>query len=177
MKKKIIMLLLLVLSILSACSNDKNEVKDSPLYEGKNLTIGIVGKTPKIREKNITFKNLDLKDLGQENLSSQYNAVFIMKKHLSEAAKAPYTKIYKTSGIPFFFIDSKKPYGVFTDEKFDYEQSIDSPGKEYAWEYYQSGEKGQYWGYGLYNNTVNHANIKDVFSRIFTNVETIDNQK
>ncbi|MBA2872276.1 hypothetical protein HNQ85_002585 [Anoxybacillus calidus] len=35
----------------------------------------------------------------------------------------------------------------------------------------------QYWGYGLYNNTVNEVNILDVFSRIFKTIETIDNQK
>ncbi|MDR4888339.1 hypothetical protein RGU12_12415 [Fredinandcohnia sp. QZ13] len=175
MKKKIIMLLLLVLSILSACSTDKNEIKDSPLYEGENLTIGVVGKAPKVREKNIVFKNLELKDLSQENLSSQYNAVFIMKEHLSEAAKAPYAKIYKTSGIPFFFIESKKIYVAFTEENLGYEETADTVGKEYASGYYQSGDKGEYWEYGLYNDTVNQANIEDVFSRIFMTVSSINN--
>jgi hypothetical protein len=55
MKEKIILFLLLTLSILSACNN-KNEVKDSPLYDGKELTIGVVGNAPKVREQNIDFK-------------------------------------------------------------------------------------------------------------------------
>lgn len=176
MMKKNILFLLIILSILSACSN-RNEIKNSPLYKGKNLTIGVVGKAPEIREKNIVFKKLELKDLGQKNLSLQYNAVFIMREHLSEAAKAPYTKIYRNSGIPFFFIDSKKLYLAFTEEKLDYKQTVDSPGKEYAWGFYQSKTEGKYWGYGLYNDTVNQANIKDVFSRIFMTIESIDNQK
>ncbi|WP_156505874.1 hypothetical protein [Bacillus sp. SJS] len=46
MKNKTILVLLIVLSILSASSIDKNEIKDSPLYEGKELTIGIIGKAP-----------------------------------------------------------------------------------------------------------------------------------
>jgi hypothetical protein len=172
MKKRIILLLLFVLSIVTACSYDKNEIKDSPLYEGKTLTIGVVGEAPKVREENINFKNIELEDLKQENLNQEYNAVFIMKEHLSEAAKAPFAKIYKDSGIPYFFIESKKPYGVFTNEKSEYEGSPDSPGKEYAWGYFQSGEEGEYWGLGLYNDTVNEANIWDVYSRIFKIIDT-----
>jgi hypothetical protein len=179
MKKKIILLLLLTLSILSlsACNNDKNEIDNSPLYDGKKLTIGVVGKAPKVREQNIVFKGMELKDLTQDNLSSKYNAVFIMKEHLSEAAKAPYAKIYKNSGIPFFFIESKKSYVPFVDEETDYEDFPDTKSGDYAAGYYQSGENGTYWGYGLYNNTVNEVNILDVFSRIFKTIETIDNQK
>ncbi|TDK61738.1 hypothetical protein E2K98_12680 [Bacillus salipaludis] len=177
MKKIIILFLLLTLFILSACSNDKNEVKDSPLYNGKKLTIGVVGKFPKVREQNIVFKNIKLEDLSQENLASKYNAVFIIKEHLSEAAKAPYAKIYKNSGIPSFFIESKKSFVPFIDEETDYEEFPDSKSGDYASGYYQSGKEGTSWGFGLYNNTVNEANIKDVFSRIFKTIEGIDNQK
>ncbi|MEH7347145.1 hypothetical protein V7122_25250 [Bacillus sp. JJ1532] len=174
MKKKIILFLLLALSILTACSNDKNEVKDSPLYEGKKLIIGVVGKTPKVREQNIVFKSIEIKDLRQENLSSKYNAVFIMKEYLSEVAKALYAKIYKNSSIPFFFIESKKSYVPFVDEETDYEEFPDTKSGDYAAGYYHDGENGTYWGYGLYNNTVNEVNILDVYSRIFN---TIGNQK
>ncbi|WP_394186184.1 hypothetical protein [Metabacillus halosaccharovorans] len=83
MKKKIILFLLLVLSVLSACSNDKNEVKDSSLYEGRNLTIAVAGKVPEIREQNIVFINVELKELNQESIQTKYDAVFIMKEDLS----------------------------------------------------------------------------------------------
>ena len=175
MKKKIILFLLFTLTILSACNNI-NEVQNSPLYDGEIITIGVVGKAPKVREQNVIFKSIELKDLTQDNLSSKYNAIFIMKEHLSEAAKAPYAKIYKNSGIPFFFIESKKSFVPFIYENIDYKESPDSAG-EYASGYYQSGDSGQSWGFGLYNDTVNEVNIEDVFSRIFKTIETIDKQK
>ncbi|MEH7503739.1 hypothetical protein V7152_17280 [Neobacillus drentensis] len=176
MKKKITLFLLLTLSILSACSNNTNEVKDSPLYDGEKLTIGVVGKIPKVREQNIVFKNIELKDLSQKNLASKYNAVFITKEHLSEAANAPYAKIYKNSGIPFFFIESKKSFVPFINEDINYKEFPDSAG-EYASGYYQSGDSGQSWGFGLFNDTVNEVNIEDVFSRIFKTIESVNNQK
>jgi hypothetical protein len=63
MKKKIILFLLITLCILSACSINKNEVMDSTLYDGKKLTIGVVGKVPNVREQNNVFQNIELKDL------------------------------------------------------------------------------------------------------------------
>src|SRR5699024_3274014 len=112
------MVLLLTFIILSACNKD--EIKDSPLYEGEELTIGVVGEVPKVREENIIFKNITLEDLKQENIPSELNAVFIMKEHFTEASQAPFAKVYKDSGIPFFFIESKKSYIPFIDEETDY---------------------------------------------------------
>jgi hypothetical protein len=181
MKKKTIMLLLLVLSILSACSNDKNEVKDSPLYEGKNLTIGVVGKAPKVREKNVVFKEIDLKDLTQDNVSSKYNAVFVMKGYVTGSDKETYSKIYKNAGIPIFFIEPQKYYIPSVDEEVHEvkgtEDNSNSKAGDYAVGYYQTGGEVKYWKFGLYNDTVNEANIMDVYSRIFTTIEIIDNQK
>lgn len=175
MNTKFILFLFLALSILSACNNDKDEVKDSQIYEGKRLTIGVIGKTPIVREKNIIFKNIELKDLSSGNLSPEYNAIFIMKEHLSKAAKAPYAKIYKNSGIPFFFIETKKSYLPFVNEDMDYEDFPDSKSGDYAAGFYQGDDNGTYWGYGLYNNTVNDINILDVYSRIFNTIENVDN--
>ena len=33
------------------------------------------------------------------------------------------------------------------------------------------------WGYGLYNDIENKTNIKDVYSRFFSTIETIRNEK
>lgn len=175
MKYKFALLLLLVSSILAACV-DKNEVKDSPLYDGKSLTIAVVGKAPEVREENIQFKEIDLEEINLKNLSSAYDSVFIMKEHLSEAATAPYAKVYKTANIPFFFIESEKTYLPFIDEDMEYEEAYDSKSGAYVNGYYQSTEQGQYWGFGLYNDTVNDTNVLDVYSRIFETIETVDNE-
>ncbi|WP_338780580.1 hypothetical protein [Metabacillus sp. FJAT-52054] len=177
MKNKSILILLIVLSILSACNSNKNEIKDSPLYKGKELTIGIIGKPPAIREENIVFRKMELKGLSEKNLASKFNSVFIMKEHLSEAAKASYASIYRNSGIPFFFIESKKSYIPFVLEDADYEDFSDSKSGYYASGYYQSGEEGRHWEFGLYNDKVNKVNILDAYSRIFKTIETVDNGK
>ena len=175
MKFKFTLLLLLAVSILAACV-DKNEVKDSPLYDGKPLTIGVVGNAPEVREENIQFKEIDLEEINLKNLSSAYDSVFIMKEHLSEAATAPYAKVYKTANIPFFFIESEKSYVPFIYEDINYEDYPDSKSGLYADGYFQSGEQGQYWGFGVYNDTINETNILDVYSRIFETIETVANE-
>ena len=176
MKFRITLLVMLVTSILSACVVDKNEVEDSPLYDGKPLTIAVVGNAPEVREENIQFKEIDLEEINLKNLSSAYDSVFIMKEHLSEAATAPYAKVYKTANIPFFFIESEKTYLPFIDEDMEYEEAYDSKSGAYVDGYYQSTEQGQYWGFGLYNDTVNDTNVLDVYSRIFETIETVDNE-
>ncbi|RDI37265.1 hypothetical protein [Falsibacillus pallidus] len=174
MKRKLLLALLLVISVLTACSSSVDEIKDSPLYNGRKLVIGVVGNAPEVREKNIEFKKLTLDDLKKENLSAKYDAVFIMKKYLSEASEAPYAKIYRNAGVPFFFMGSKKSYVPFVDEEVEYKDYPDTGSAVYADGYYESGIKGSNWEFGLYNDAVNKVNVQDVYSRIFTKVDSID---
>ncbi|MDR4950419.1 hypothetical protein [Neobacillus cucumis] len=130
MKKKFLLFLVLAICILTAWSNNKtdatsNSLHKSSTYKGGQLTIGVVGKAPVIHEPKILFENIQLKDLLQGNLSSKYKAVFIMKENLTEAATAPYAKVYQNSDIPFFFIESKKSYAPFIEANIDYNQFPD----------------------------------------------------
>lgn len=167
--RNLMIVLLLTFIILTACNKD--EVKDSPLYEGEELTIGVVGEEPKVREKNIEFKNVTLKDLKEEKFPSELDAIFIMKENFTEASKTSFAKVYKESGMLFFFIESEKSYIPFVDEETDYESSsVNKPGN-YASGYYRTGDEGTYWDYGLYNDAVNETNILDVYSRIFKTID------
>ncbi len=162
------------MSFLAACKGNENEVKNSPLYEGIELTIAVVGEEPKIREKHIIFETINVKDLKQENLSETYDAVFIMKEHLSAAAKASFAKIYTSSTLPFFFIETEKSYIPFVEET-NYEAFPDVKSGNYAYGYYQvNKEEGRYWGYGLYNDTVNEVNVMDVYTRIFETIQDVE---
>jgi len=153
----------------------------SPLYEGKDLVIGVIGELPDVREKNIKFISISFNDLETINdLSSQFDAVIITKEHLSEAAHAQYAKIYKTSGIPFFFMESTKSYFPFILEDKSYEDIRDISVKtgDYATGFLQLDEENiKYWGYGLYKNEVNKENVQDVYSRIFSTIESIEYSK
>lgn len=170
--KKIFPVVLLIFIILTGC---KNETVDTSLYNGKNLIIGVIGDSPKVREGNVKFKNINLNKLEEgKHLSSEFDAIFIMKDHLSEAANRKYAAIYKNSGIPFFFIGSTKSYIPFVNEQISYTDSPNIEDQTYATGYFQSGEgKYQYWGYGLYNDQINENNIKDVYTRIFTTIKSV----
>ncbi|MEH7402981.1 hypothetical protein V7148_18585 [Gottfriedia acidiceleris] len=58
--KKIIPVLLLILVIFTGCNSDTIY---TPLYHGKNLMIGVIGKFPKVREENVKFKKINFKDV------------------------------------------------------------------------------------------------------------------
>lgn len=115
----IILLMLFMLGVLLGCTSD---VIDTPEYEGKHLVIGVIGEPPEIREENVSFKKMTFSQLVELQSPSDFDAVFITKENLPEAADQKYAKIYKTSGIPFFFIESKKSYLPFTLEEMSYDE-------------------------------------------------------
>ncbi|ULO06571.1 hypothetical protein H1230_26825 [Paenibacillus sp. 19GGS1-52] len=167
--KKISMILFFICFIVTACNSD---TVDTPRYEGKSLVIGLIGDAPNVREKNVDFKQITFKQL--EDLSPDYDAIFIMKEYLSEAATQKYAKVYKNAGIPFFFIETTKSYLPFINEELSYEDAPDLSSDTYATGYYQSDKEFQYWGYGLYNDKVNESSIADVYTRIFTTMESLE---
>lgn len=169
--KKTLPIFLFILMILAGCNSN---TVNSPLYKGKSLNIGIIGNVPQVREENVKFTTITFNELEEgKTLASKFDAVFIMKEHLSEAADSKYAKVYKEARIPFFFIETKKSYIPFVDEKVSYEDFPEVESGEYATGYFQEGENIKSWGFGLYNDKVNEANIKDVYTRIFSTIESL----
>ncbi|WP_051387579.1 lipoprotein [Peribacillus psychrosaccharolyticus] len=121
--KKILLLIAIVL-ILAGCSSkhtpDPNEKIESPefkSYNGDQLRIGLIGEPPTIKEKNlIKFTSLELNQLD----SSKYDAIFIMKEYLEQAAEDKYANVYRSTSIPFFFIQSKKSFIPFITKEISY---------------------------------------------------------
>ncbi|SFC44298.1 hypothetical protein [Bacillus sp. UNCCL81] len=167
--KKIIPVLMLVLVILTGCNSDTIY---TPLYDGKKLIIGVIGNIPKVREENVKFKHINLDKIEEtKNLSSEFDAIIIKKEHLSKAANHKYLAIYQHSGLPFFFMDSKKSFELIINGQISYKDAPDMVDQSYA-----TGilDENHFCGYGLYNDKVNDLNIKDVYTRIF---KTIDSSK
>jgi len=89
--KKIFPVLLLILIMLTGCNSD---TVYTPLYNGKNLIIGVIGNYPKVREENVKFKKINFNKIEEnKKLSSELDAVFIMKEHHSEAANSKYETV------------------------------------------------------------------------------------
>jgi hypothetical protein len=95
-----------------------------------------------------------------------------MKNRFEEASKDEYASIYKRASIPIFFIESKKSYIPFITEGLSYESVSISDELNYATGIFILGEEMKYWGYGLYNDVQNETNVKDVYSRIFRDIES-----
>ncbi|SET51102.1 hypothetical protein SAMN05421676_105143 [Salinibacillus kushneri] len=156
--------------VLSACSPNP----DFELYEEKDLRIAVVGETPKIKEEQVRFSEISFEELTSKDLDS-YNAVFIMKENLSQAAESQYADDYLNSAIPFFFISAKN-HIPFTVKDTEYNESWEwTPGNSYAVGVLNHQEDGslKYWGFGLYNDEKTEEYIKEMYSRIFKKVEEV----
>jgi len=161
-----------MISILTACGKPQS-VKTDP-YDSRALRIGVIGEPPSIREKQVTFVKIQFSDLEKKLFDSQYAAIFITKNNLSEASQGKYASIYKKSKIPFFFIQTEKSYIPFITEDLTYDNVPNVPDQTYATGILYTGNILNAWGYGLYNDIENQANIKEVYSRI---IKTISQNK
>ena len=145
-------------------------------YDGTPLKIAVVGDEPKIKENElITFTQINFGDLQDIN-SNDYDAVFIMKEFLKKASESKYAELYKTTNLPFFFIQSEKLTYAFTNEDSSYEKARRLSNLEYAVGYYSKEDGHLGWKYGLYNDQESQKNILDVFSRIFKTIEELNYQ-
>jgi hypothetical protein len=165
-KKQILAILLTLTLFLTACAF-RNTV-ETEIYNGESLTLGIIGEPPKIREKNVTFTEIDFEDLNSDDIDSKYDAIFISKENLSKAADSEFAEVYKTSNIPFFFIQTTKGYIPFIKEDLSYDDAPELPDSSYITGIYY--KKNLYWGFGLYNDIENSKNIEDVYSRVFMTI-------
>lgn len=170
-KKRPIYILICVILIVIIAYNVRQpqSLKTKP-YDGRNLSIGIIGEIPKVREKQVKFTKIQFSDLEREQFDSTYDAIFITKENLSEAAQAKYANIYKKSNIPIFFIQTKKSFPPFTLEELSYEDAADSKDLTYATGILSNGDNVTAWRYGLYNDIENVDNIKVVFTNIFQTI-------
>jgi hypothetical protein len=171
--KRLITILIILCILLAGCGSVN--VDKTKEYGGERLRVGIIGNPPEIREKQIVFEEIDFNFLNKEGFDSKYNAIFITKENLPEAAKAEYASAYKKSKIPFYFIENEKSYVCFTEEDISYEDEPDSQNGTYITGILNIDGKYRVTGYGLYNDTKNERNIKCVYSRVFQEISEIKN--
>lgn len=137
------------------------------LYNGRSLNIGIIGSIPKIREKQIKFTSMQFSDLEKQTADTNYDAIFITKDNLSQAGQGKYLSNYKSTKIPFFFIESEKSYFPFIEKDLTYENAPDINSQVYATGIMFNADNLKFWEYNLYNDIKNQTNIAEAYSRIF----------
>jgi hypothetical protein len=164
-----ILLCVIVIVLIAYNIREPQSIKTKP-YDGRNLTIGIIGEIPKVREKQVKFTKIQFSDIQKEKFDSNYDAIFITKENLPEAAKAKYSSVYKKSNIPFFFIQTEKGFTPFTIEELSYEDAADSKDLTYVTGIFSNEGNVQNVKYGLYNDKENKENIKAVFTNVFQTI-------
>lgn len=166
-KMKLYVLFVIFIFFLSFQSKPDPESIETALYDGKSLIIGIIGKSPEVREEHIKFDEIAFSDLENKSFETKYNAIFITKDNLSEAAEDKYVSIYKESKIPFFFIQTEKSYIPFINEDLSYEEVENLDDLSYAIGIIYDTEKLHVWGIGLMNNLETEASVKEAYTQIF----------
>ncbi|WP_413381878.1 hypothetical protein [Alkalihalobacillus sp. 1P02AB] len=163
-------IVLILLFALTACTQSP----DFELYEGKALSIAVVGEPPEVEEEQVRFNEISFDELTSEDLNS-YDAVFITEENLPEAADSKYANIYLDSTIPFFFISANN-HIPFTIKETGYDESWKwNAGQSYAVGVLkQEDESLKSWGFGLFNNKKTEKHIRAVYSRIFEEINKLN---
>ncbi|MFF2909838.1 hypothetical protein [Paenibacillus sp. NPDC057934] len=124
---KLILFLASLVVLLAGCTFEMiQQSVDTPIYRGQSLNLAVIGDPPILRERHVTFTEITFEDLKRgAELASHYDAVFIIKEHLREAAKGQYAKMYMETGPPIFFVESKKPTAIYAVEDVEYDTFAD----------------------------------------------------
>ncbi|EJR57887.1 hypothetical protein IIO_04613 [Bacillus cereus VD115] len=169
MKRLSYFLFFILICLVSAgCAKDKEGEKLE--YNGRALVIGVVGEKPKDTFRNIKFESVKLEEMQEK--SAKVDGFFVMKEYFKEASKERYTDLFLSLKKPVFFIGLQdKPYLIFTEKDLDY----DNAPKDRAMMYTQGfvnmeNPEGQYWGMGLYNDTVSNQNIHNMYIVVFQTI-------
>ncbi|TYS17501.1 hypothetical protein FZC78_06370 [Rossellomorea vietnamensis] len=169
-KDLVIPIIISLFIVLSACSPEP----EFEVYEGKVLSIAVIGDPPTINEEQVKFNEISFDDLTEEDLKF-YDAVFITNEYLSKASESQYADVYMNSAIPMFFISAKN-HIPFTEKDTEYNESWEwTPGNSYAVGVlnHQENDSLNSWKFGIYNGENTEAHIREMYSRIF---KTVDEQ-
>lgn len=166
------LLLIGVVLLLASC----NEVKEPHIYNGKELTVGVIGSAPEINNKKIKFKEITLNNLKSDINTKNLDGIIIMKEYLKEADDDQYVESYRALTIPVFFMQSTKAHIPFTNEGITYD-SLPDVQESYATGYLRTKEDGesveQTWRYQLKDNKENKDNIQNIYTQIFKTIESV----
>ncbi|HGH7174415.1 TPA: hypothetical protein ACJMKJ_001941 [Bacillus wiedmannii] len=169
MKRLSYFLFFILICLVSAgCAKDKEGEKLE--YNGRALVIGVVGEKPKDTFRNIKFENVKLEEMQEK--AAKVDGFLVMKEYFQEASKEQYTNLFLSLKKPVFFIGLKdRPYLIFTEKDLDYDNAPRDSAMMYTQGFVNMGNpEGQYWGMGLYNDTVSDQNIHNMYIIVFQTI-------
>ncbi|MBY0596154.1 hypothetical protein [Bacillus bingmayongensis] len=161
----------LILLCLVGAGCEKNKAVPSALeYSGRALVIGVVGEAPKDTFRNIKFVQVKLDEMKEK--SDKVDGFLVMKEHFEEASKEKYTDLFLGLKKPVFFIGLKdKSYLIFTKKDLDYNNTPRDEEMMYTQGFVNMGSsEGQFWGTGLYNDTISEQSIHNMYVYVFQTI-------
>ncbi|KMN42777.1 hypothetical protein ACT1UG_08625 [Bacillus paramycoides] len=169
MKRSFYFLAFILLCLVGAgCAKDKEGEKLE--YNGRALVIGVVGEKPKDTFRNIKFESVKLEEMQEK--SAKVDGFLVMKGYFQEASREQYTDLFLSLKKPVFFIGLQdRPYLIFTKKALDYDNAPKDEAMMYTQGFVNMGSsEGQYWGMGLYNDTVSDQNIHNMYILVFQTI-------
>ncbi|KAB2451080.1 hypothetical protein F8160_15145 [Bacillus sp. CH126_4D] len=169
MKRSLYFLVFILLCLVSTgCAKDNKG--ENLEYNGRALVIGVVGEKPKDTFRNIKFENVKLEEIQEK--AAKVDGFLVMKEYFQEASKEQYTDLFLSLKKPVFFIGLKdRPYLIFTEKDLDYDNAPRDRAMMYTQGFVNMGNhEGQYWGMGLYNDTVSDQNIHNMYIIVFQTI-------
>ncbi|MGG0720644.1 hypothetical protein [Bacillus mycoides] len=169
MKRSLYFLFFILLCLVgTGCAKDNEG--DTLGYNGRALVIGVVGEKPKDTFRNIKFENVKLEEMQEK--SEKVDGFLVMKEYFQEASKEQYTDLFLSLKKPVFFIGLQdRPYLIFTEKDLDFDNAPRDRAMMYTQGFVNMGRpEGQYWGIGLYNDTVSNQNIHNMYIVVFQTI-------
>lgn len=162
--------LVFILLCLVGTGCAKDNEGDTLEYNGRALAIGVVGEKPKDTFRNIKFENVKLEEMQEK--SEKVDGFLVMKEYFQEASKEQYTDLFLSLKKPVFFIGLQdRPYLIFTEKDLDFDNAPRDRAMMYTQGFVNMGRpEGQYWGIGLYNDTVSNQNIHNMYIVVFQTI-------
>ncbi|MCG7336728.1 hypothetical protein MHZ95_15785 [Sporosarcina sp. ACRSM] len=165
--------LLFIGLFLAGCSAHPAE----ETYQGRDLTIGVIGSVPSIKEKNVVFEQITLDEMEKRQ---HLDAILIMKESLTEADQEQYVAVYRNLTIPVFFMQSTKAHVPFTNDGVDYASFPDVDASSYATGFLSTaadeGFNERTWRYHLKDDQESKSNIEIVYNQIFNTIESVNSK-
>ncbi|WP_040225468.1 hypothetical protein [Bhargavaea cecembensis] len=174
MKKGYLLVLLLVLS-LAACSPGHPEKAE---YDGKPLKIAFAGEKPEYTNERVTFEEIPLDGIADkaDDLSADYDALFVMPDVLEELSTDEYTSFFRSLSIPSAFVDADKGHLPFITEGVSYQTGFDLDNGSHSTVYLNTDgpeNREDAWYFYLEDENGHDKSLEEVYTEILQRVEEL----
>lgn len=168
-KRRSILLIFFMCSLIYMSFTSSVEPKFK-LYTGANLTIGIVGEVPHIREKNIDFRSVTIEEYQDGYNLEGLHAMIFMESEFQELDEGKYKDEILNLRVPIVFVNSNASYLPFVYDDMIYDPNKENSSQMYFSMIYKDNEKMQNWECGLYNDNKSQEHIEAAYSLLFEEI-------